>query len=250
MTLEAVAKAGRIRAYWPLNEADGPGLEAYNGLDGADATGVGSDVGLIYPLAREFLAANSDHLVVPDNTLLDMPSSGKLTIAGWYYPYTVPATAYSCVAKWALPNGIVYLQQLLGGGPTGSFRNLLGNAAGDDAVIGATDSDVLVSANSWYFVISVIDETTPQNTINVNQVFGPNTNGNPAAWTLVDDGSDLWIGSDEATGNDFDGRIQGVVLIDGTLTGAEISEMYGGGSGFDLLRYAPKKAGGRYGYYY
>jgi hypothetical protein len=240
MSLQDVAEAGRIRAYWPLNEAAGPALESYNGLNGADATGVGSNTGLIYPLAREFVAASSDHFVVPDNGLLDMPSSGIMTFCGWAYQNSI-ASAQSLFAKWALPNGIVYLVQFESSGK--AYRMLLGNATGDNTGAINTDADVIVAAGTWYFIRVEVDENIPRTRIQVNEALGYSTITNPG-WSLVDDGSDLWIGSDEATGNDFDGRLQAWALIEGTLLSSEISELYNSGAGFDLNVYSPLFQGG------
>lgn len=235
MTLEAVAEAGRIRAYFPLNENNGVGLETYHGNDATDVTGVGSDTGLIYPKARKFVASKPDRLVAPYDPLFDMPSSGILTVCGWAKQTTIVG-AMALFAKWGLPNGIVYNVQFID--PGNLYRMLLGNAAGDNTGAICSDADVTVAAGTWYFIRVEIDENIPRTRIQVNEVLGYTTITNPG-WSLVDETNDLWIGSDEATGNDFDGLLQAWSLIEGTLTAAEISEIYNSGSGFDLNQYSP-----------
>lgn len=246
MSLADVAAAGRIRGFWPLNEAGGAARESFRGLNGADATGVGSAPGHIYPLSRSFVAANSDHFVVPSSVWLNMPSSGVMTLCGWAYQNSLAATM-ALFARWGLPNSIVYNAQFLNGTPL--YRLLIGNALGDNTGAICPDADVIVGTGAWYFIRAEVDENLPRTRIQVNEVLGYFSVTNPG-WSLVDSG-DLWIGSDEATGNDFDGRLQAWALIEGTLTGPEITEIYNGGAGFDLGLYAPNAAQNTgYNYYY
>lgn len=232
MSLRDIVAAGRIRGYWPLNEPSGPAIDTFRGLDGADITTVGTAGGLIYPTSRLFVASKPDRFEVPNNALLNMPASGRMTLAGWAYVETTPATAYNYWSLWGLPNDLAYsLQYWEGDSGPDRWRVLVGNAAGSDTGV-LLQSDLNASIQVWACIIVEIDEISDFVSIEVNRANRAQSNA--LTWTVVDSASDLWIGCEEPNLNHFDGRLQGWTHSEGLWTDDEKDEFYNGGAGFDL----------------
>lgn len=236
-TMQDVIDAGRVISYWALDEpSNGSGAvlrrDAFGGNDATDPTTVPSVAGKITPLAANFDDAVPDRLVVPYNTSLDIPASGQLTIGGWIQVHDL-TVAMNYFSKWAATTGIIYALQYADiGGSTHRFRALIGNSSGDNTGFTVTWGTAVL-ANTWYFVLVEIDEANEFASIEVNRTGRVEATGS-LSYSLVDDTNDLWIGSDEATGNDMDGYLNGWALIEGILSTDEKDDWYLSGAGRDL----------------
>lgn len=218
-----------IKAHWALDEASGARADPFGSHTAADTTTVGSNTGKFEALAADFDDSVPDRLVVPHHADLGMPAGGQMTIGGWV---NIKDTSVSMnvFAKWALSGtGIIYSVQFES--TANNMRILVGNVDGDDTGLIATCTTAL-SQDTWYFCIFEIDEGADTVTADVNNANKATQSG--LSWTLPDDTNDLWIGSDEATGNDADALMQGWFIMDTVITTGQKNEIYNSGVGYNL----------------
>jgi len=205
--LNNTSLASSLVAFWPLDEASGNRLDRKGSSTLADNNTVTSAAGHTYPLAAEFVIANSEFLSAADSATL---SSGNIDLWGacWVYPSAVNVST-CIVGKWhttgnrewqlAQSNANVVFQVSPDGTSTGN---------------GAVTATNALTANTWTLVVFYHDAT--------NNLLGISVDGGAfttAAHTtgIFDSAAAFNIGRQASAAAYFGGRIQSVALGKGYI---------------------------------
>lgn len=155
-------------AYWPGDEANGNALDAHtNALTLTDTNTVTSNPGLVYALARQYTAANSEgHTRPGDDALLSM-GDVDMTLAAWVYMASKPAAEMYIASKWRGAAGArEYRLEWLNTSDrlTFSVRDIA------DTTISTASANTLgaPSLATWYLVIGYHDSVANTIGISVN----------------------------------------------------------------------------------
>ena len=161
------ALANSLVAYWKLDEASGQRNDSAGANHLTDNNTVGSAAGLVYPLAGDFVAANSESLSIADNAAL---STGNIDfwVAAWVRLTTKTGNVQAFVNKGGNTTGpggaefsLRYIESsdrfgfLIDGG-LGPFPTVLANTFG------------AVSTAVWHFLVAKHDKTANKIYISVN----------------------------------------------------------------------------------
>lgn len=243
-TAQLDSVASKLVAYWTLGEAPSSvrvdAVGGFNAVEGADPVPQGT--GLITPKCAEFTGADEDYLVASDPAGA-LSLSGESAIFGWTRLSSLSATADQVVAKWPATGAptfsdLSWAVQFLGGAAN-YFRILVSPDGGDTSIFVTGDPGQTIVVDTWYFWSF---EHNPGSTIRAETNLKPLTHGYSSG---IHVGSgDLWFGSDEATNNWLDGRVNGVGITDGLLTSGEKAALYNAGAGVDLRAYLPAQQSG------
>jgi len=157
-------------AYWPGSELNGNALDLHtNALHLTDTNTVTSNPGWVYPLARQYTAANNEHHIRPgDDALLSVGVGIDLTMAVCHYLDSKPAGQMHAACKWA------------GGGNQRAYtlwwNNLLDRLEFTVSSTGAAAGNTSINNNSlgapvlgtWYLTVVWHDATAGRIYIQTN----------------------------------------------------------------------------------
>lgn len=199
-------------AYWKLDEASGNRADSSGANTLTDNNTVTSDPGKIGD-AAEFVEANSENLSIADNAAL---STGDIdfTYACWAYSASIPSVGIlgSKGAEW-----YAYISAAGGG-------FVVFNTGGSDL----TAAGGSFSPSAWHHVVVTFTASS-----NTREIFVDGSSVASGVGTApADDAGDFRIGSYSNGGAFFmNGLIDGAAFWKKVLSGAEITELYNGGTG-------------------
>ena len=150
-------------AYWPGNEANGNTLDLHiNALHLTDTNTVTSNPGLVYPLARQYTAANLEYHARPGDDVLLSAGNVDFTLATWVNMQALVALG-GIAGKWG--SGGAAFGYTIGYYNTTQRFFFAVSSNGLDSTLLSADSLGAPVINTWYFVLCWSD--TVADTINI-----------------------------------------------------------------------------------
>jgi hypothetical protein len=208
-------------AFWPGDEVSGNALDAHtNALHLTDTNTVTSNPGLVYALARQYTAANSEYHTRPGDDALLSTGDVDFTLALWAYFDTTESR--SLASKWSANEYAVQ---------TSATKKPIFYVYPPGGPATPVTSSVTVAAGAWYLVIVWHDSVA--NTINI--YVNGTVDSLPHATGVQDSTGPFRIGF--GAGAYMNGRIQGTAFwksaggAGGVLTAAQRTALYNGGAG-------------------
>jgi hypothetical protein len=217
--------------HWALSEASGAAVASISGANSLTAVNAPtSSPGKVYPLARQFTAADGEYFSLADNAAT---SAGDIDfgIAAWVY-LDSKATFRSGITKWGASGQFGYAGPYYSS-DTDRFAFFVSSNGTASARV---DADALgaPSTGVWHFVLNWHDAVN--NTINIRVNHGT-VNSVAHAAGIFDNTTAFEIGRRGDGAQPWDGRIQQATLFKsppGGIAGVidEISSrLYNGGNG-------------------
>lgn len=225
----SMALTESLISFWPLDELSSIRADVIGSNHLADNNTVGSDTGIVYPIAAEFVTANSESLTIASNTFLQ---TGDIDfwLSAWIF-MTSKATHQGIISKVNGSIGSTTLEYTLRYliAPDDRFNFTVASAG---SVVGSLHANNLGSPgiNTWYNLVAWHDSVNNQLGIVVN-AGTPNTlafsNGVRSA------AGQFAIGrTDASVGQYFGGLIGPVMLGKGYVpTTDDIDYLYNSGVG-------------------
>jgi len=221
-------------AYWPGNELNGNALDLHtNALHLTDVNTVTSAAGVVYPLARQYTAANTEHHRRPGDDALLSTGDVDFTIAAWCNADSLGAGTYPGIATKHDGNREYMLFYHV---PNGAFCILVSPNGVAAVELFSTAGAAVTGA--WYFVVGWHDSVA--NTINI-QVNNGAVDSMAHATGVWDDTNRFCIGAWQITAGytsrRWDGRIGPTMFwksnagLGGVLTAAQRTALFNAGAG-------------------
>lgn len=206
-------------AFWKLDEVSGSRADSVGANTLTDNNTVTSNTGLVYPLAAEFTAANSEHLSIADNAAL---STGDIDfwLAAWMYR-TTGGSGDRVVFTKPSELGEYYLAV--------RSENSMFTPNVSTAISGFI--------NTWRLVWFTYDSATNKDGIAIDN--GSLVIAGSARTPPADSTGAFSIGAQADTLRRFNGRIGPVMMGKNYLpTAADRTALYNGGAGLTLAQMA------------
>jgi len=218
-------------AYWPGNELAGNALDLHvNALHLTDTNTVTSNPGLVYPLARQYTAANNEYHTRPGDDALLSTGDVDFTLATVVYQDSKPGAGMFIASKDDVAPGLREYQ-LIWSQPLDRYQWIVrgGTNAVGTATANTLGAPVLAT---WHLLVVWHDSVANTVSIQVNNggVDAAATTGPP-----VDTAATFRL-STFLAGNDWDGRIgpsmfwKSAAGAGGVLTAAERLALWNGGT--------------------
>ena len=188
-------------AFWFGNRAAGIADDVHtNNLDLTDVNTVTSAAGIVYPLARQYTAANLEYHTRPGDDALLSAGNTDFTIATWTYPTALVGQFVLGKSNWGA-NQVEYSVETVGG--TRAKLLVSPNGTGG-AAVSVTSPVASITQNAWNFIVAWHDSVA--DTINI-QVDNGTVNTRAHATGVHDGTAPFHIGVRAGLWGYYDGRI-------------------------------------------
>ena len=218
----SASKLGLI-SNWRLDEVSGSALDSFGANTLTDNNTVTSATGNVFPLARQFTAANSEYLSIADNTSVsigDIDASFEI----WFFADSVGVTR-RLIGKW---DNAVEQEYTIGINFTAgdNFPQFLVSSTGLDSTSLVSATPIVVS--TWNQLILRHDSIADTISLQFNNGAIEST---AHSGGLFDGAQPFRIGSLGTPGQYWDGRIGPIRMAKRVWTTGEGDWLYNGGAG-------------------
>ncbi len=216
-------------SYWTFDEASGGSLDSHGSNDGTITETVTEGSSGIIVDSYTF---GGGHVNYGTPASLDMSGWSAFSVSVWVYYDGSGSDEHTAMSSWGTAGSVTNTASVL-------FRI----EPSDDSVegfvrvepnttVGGTFTGVSVTVNTWTHLVFVFTSTSLRLWVNNSEASNNfSTSANMDATASVA----LWVGDTDHTGatpdDSFTGRVDEVGVWDKTLSTAEISLLYGSGSG-------------------
>lgn len=222
-------------AYWKLDEASGARADSVGANHLTDNNTVASATGLVYPLAADFVAANSEYLSVADNAALSMGDI-NFWMASWV-KLDLKTTDRYILAKGAAVDNRDYSLAYFSASDRFGARVFDSSGNSITAAIVLANSLGAPSTGVWYFITAWHDAAANTVNIQVNNgiVDSASTTAAPG-----DSTGGLRLGNDAVNSTFFLDGLLGPTMFgkNHVPSVAEHTALYNGGAGLTLAQMA------------
>ncbi len=219
--------AGGLAANWSFNENSGSNTK--------DSTGInnGTIIGASWISGANGSALDFDgkggHVEVPNSSSLDI-NGDQITMAAWF-----KITEKSDEGGFIFKNSQYFLRI----NNQGRVSFILYNPSWSEVLM---SWDSRIQDNSWHHVAGVYDGMEMKLYLDGKKIAGKTSSGN-----IQSKSSDVWIGSQSGSMNQFDGILDEVQIYNKALSDIEVGQLFGSIKPGEVINKAPTaNAGGSY----
>jgi hypothetical protein len=206
-----------LRGLWTFNARTSAGIVADMSGNGKTLSpGIAGPTYARFSLKEYalFASASSQYLLRADEADLDI--TGNLTMLGWFYFTTVPASAMNCMGKYTGGGNQSYLLYKLA---SNALSFLVSTDGAANVVVNSVGT---VSASAWYFLAGRFTASSELK-VWLDNVTATNLVGVPAS--IFNSAADFIIGRHSATAY-LNGRCGMAALCAGALTDIQVMNAY------------------------
>ena len=206
---------------WPLNESSGNRLSAKNSYVAVDNNTVGSSTGVGRTTCADFVRANSEYLSIAatEYDLSELFATKMLTLGIWFKTSTSGSTL-TLISNYGSPvNGIRIYQQ-------DTDSKIYIDFANANVVTNSLNSNTTYNDGLWHRLILTVSNDSVSMYIDGQLEASEITAG-----AIGDNGTDVYIGSETASGGYYNGQLQDFTVFDTPIDKTFIENDYNNGNG-------------------